>query len=212
MRKPRRKETVVFEGLAYTRYPDGKSLSGRNYFYSQSSGRGLHQAVWESAHGPIPDGHHIHHRDEDTGNNALDNLELLTPAEHNRRHGNKSLAQRAHFERIRKLAAAWHASPAGLAWHAEHGKRTWHVRRVEQRTCAMCEKQYECKGLRDTDRFCSRPCEQRWHYRNKTYFTKAACVVCGGDFLRPPSKKQQACSPACGFKLRKRDSRTGRLT
>jgi hypothetical protein len=211
MRKPQRKESVVFEGRVYTRYPDGKSPSGRKYFYNQSTGRALHQAVWESVHGPIPGGHHIHHRDGDTSNNVIENLELLTPAEHNRRHGNKSPARLAHFERIRKLASAWHASPEGLAWHSEHGKRTWADREGEPRTCENCGREYQCVTKRDTDKFCSRSCEQRWHYRNKTYFTSETCAVCGGEFLRPPSKKQRACSPACGFKLRKRDRDTGRL-
>lgn len=211
MRKRQRKEVVVFNGLPYTRYPDSKSPSGRKYFYNQSNGRALHQAVWESVHGPIPEGHHIHHRDEDTSNNALDNLELLTPAEHSRRHGNKSPSQVAHFRRVRKLAAAWHASPEGRAWHSEHGKRTWDNRKPEPRTCATCERVYQCAAGRDTDKFCSPKCRQLWHYRNKTYFTKAACAVCGGEFLQPPSKRQKTCSPACGFGLRKRDSSTGRL-
>lgn len=45
------------------------------------------RAVWEAAHGPIPEGAVIHHRDEDPGNDALENLQMLeTQEEHNRIH------------------------------------------------------------------------------------------------------------------------------
>lgn len=212
MRKPHRKESVVFNGLTYTRYPDGKSASGRKYYYNQSNGLALHQAVWVAANGPIPRGYHIHHRDGDTGNNALDNLEMVSPGDHCRIHGNKSPAQMAHFERIRPLAAGWHASEEGRAWHSEHGKRTWVGRKGEPRKCDQCEREYECKTGRDTDRFCSRACMQRWHYRNKTYFTPAVCSVCGGEYLRPPVKwNRTTCGSSCATRLRKRDRDSGRL-
>jgi hypothetical protein len=42
----------------------------------------LHRAVWEEAHGPIPDGYHIHHKDGDRDNNTLENLEMLPCTKH----------------------------------------------------------------------------------------------------------------------------------
>jgi hypothetical protein len=41
-----------------------------------------HRYVWAQAYGPIPPGHYILHRDLDRQNNALDNLEMLSKAEH----------------------------------------------------------------------------------------------------------------------------------
>jgi hypothetical protein len=47
-----------------------------------------HRQVWEDAHGPIPDGAHIHHIDGDPTNNGLDNLAVVaTDAEHDQAHG-----------------------------------------------------------------------------------------------------------------------------
>ena len=46
----------------------------------------MHRWVWEEAHGPIPLGYVIHHKDGNKKNNALDNLEMLTREEHNARH------------------------------------------------------------------------------------------------------------------------------
>lgn len=46
----------------------------------------LHRRVWADAHGPIPAGHVVHHRDENTGNNSIENLELMERGAHNSMH------------------------------------------------------------------------------------------------------------------------------
>jgi hypothetical protein len=38
--------------------------------------------IWKLAHGPIPKGYHVHHKNRDATDNRLENLELLTLAEH----------------------------------------------------------------------------------------------------------------------------------
>jgi len=46
----------------------------------------VHVLVWEMANGRKPSGSEIHHIDEDKGNYCLENLELLTSADHQRIH------------------------------------------------------------------------------------------------------------------------------
>lgn len=46
----------------------------------------VHLLVWESSNGKKPNGHDIHHKDEDKGNFNLSNLELLTHSDHQRVH------------------------------------------------------------------------------------------------------------------------------
>lgn len=46
-----------------------------------------HRLTWEQAHGPIPDGHLVNFKDSNRKNCALENLELVTRAEHASRHG-----------------------------------------------------------------------------------------------------------------------------
>lgn len=48
-----------------------------------------HRWVWEQANGPIPAGYLVHHRNGDKLDNRLENLELLTHAEHSRHHNDR---------------------------------------------------------------------------------------------------------------------------
>jgi hypothetical protein len=45
-----------------------------------------HHFVWESVNGAIPEGYEIHHIDGDKHNNDIENLKLLTRAEHQKIH------------------------------------------------------------------------------------------------------------------------------
>ena len=45
-----------------------------------------HRLVWIKAHGPIPPGYEIHHRDGNPRNNKLENLIMLTKSAHKKEH------------------------------------------------------------------------------------------------------------------------------
>ena len=52
----------------------------------------VHRMVWEQHFGPIPEGHIIHHRNGDTWDNRIENLECLTRHEHTLRHKGRNRA------------------------------------------------------------------------------------------------------------------------
>lgn len=47
----------------------------------------VYRKIYESHHGPIPDGFHIHHKDMVHSNNDPSNLEALHPDDHAQKHG-----------------------------------------------------------------------------------------------------------------------------
>jgi hypothetical protein len=49
-------------------------INGANFY--------MHRLMWEMFNGSIPVGHVVHHKDGNVRNNNIDNLELMTRAEH----------------------------------------------------------------------------------------------------------------------------------
>ena len=78
-------QCVEWNGARWHRYYGG-------YYERTAKGGGkrvsmrLHREIWRFAFGCVPDGHDVHHKDGDKGNNSLDNLELLSRPDHMRHH------------------------------------------------------------------------------------------------------------------------------
>ena len=81
---PKNKNFIVYDGKKWKRNKLGYMVHGWK----------LHQYVWMKYNGRIPIAPEenqlmgIHHIDRDKDNNLLDNLQLMTTAEHNNLHGN----------------------------------------------------------------------------------------------------------------------------
>ena len=87
-KKPFTKENIKYIRdicvLKDTIYNGYKVYMNGNYpaIYLDGKNHHLHRYVWEQANGPIPKNMVIHHKDFNRGNWSLDNLEMLTRAEH----------------------------------------------------------------------------------------------------------------------------------
>lgn len=203
-----RVEVIEFNGLKYRRYPDSPRLELRKY-HLRKGGYRLHRAIWEFHHGPIPDGHHVHHRDENTLNNDIANLDCISEFDHLSGHMSpeKREAARKRFSHARRAAAKWHGSSAGLAWHSEHGKRTWEKRQPLAKTCDQCGGGFESLGRRDGDRFCSNACKSAWRRASGVDDVNRPCSECGDLFRVNKYETVATCSNPCRQRLRNRTRR-----
>lgn len=125
--------TQYFDGGLYRMWPSEKYLS--------RGGRRLHREVWKTAFGPIPKGCHIHHRDGDTFNNQLENLECMDASEHLAESRAKRTEGDGWFsDSARERAADWHRSEEGRLWHRQHAQRakSWTKWKREPKDCPQC--------------------------------------------------------------------------
>ncbi len=193
-------ERVVYKDRTY-----GVQTSGRYYqsYNRNDPERLLHRRVWSDANGLIPLGMHIHHKDNDWRNNALENLEMIEGGEHRSMHLLERIARGEmgppSAEALAK-AAEWHASPEGIEWHRGHGRASWKTRKPHVAVCSVCRKNYETYFPRRSS-YCSDACGQR--KRLKRYFTEIRqCAWCGNDFTTNRHRPTVCCSHLCGNRKR----------
>lgn len=154
-------ERMELDGKIYRRYPQSPRKHLRNYF--SRSGSFYHVALWVKHHGPVPDGYHVHHKDGDTTNNDISNLECLSAEHHAAAHPGRGKGEKQadHLTRIRPLTKAWHASPEGLAWHADNARKAWEHRKEHDLVCGYCGGQFT--SLFADAKFCGRSCgNKQW--------------------------------------------------
>src|SRR5689334_354604 len=157
MRPKPRVEMVEWNGETWRRWPDSEHRSDAVYFKSKN--RWLHREVWKAAHGRIPKHHHVHHRDGNPSNNALENLECVPRSEHLREHmltDERRAISRTNLTKARVAASAWHKSPEGRAWHSRMSKAAAKKRPKVACICEQCGAVFYSK--RAEARICSVRC------------------------------------------------------
>lgn len=106
--------------------------------YYKATGIGyMHRYVWSFYNGDIPNGFHIHHKDENRANNSIDNLELVEAHKHMSEHRKNWIKNNEEkFKKIsciaREKAINWSKSEAGRKWHSENSKRTNKIKREKK--------------------------------------------------------------------------------
>lgn len=160
-----------FDGIEYL-------VAGR---YWKRGGAYLHRAVWVYHHGPIPEGHHIHHKDGDRSNNQIENLEPQDGMEH-----------------LAKHKLEWNRTAEAKRMHKELGLRNVHHTHENVKTfiCQQCAKPYQAVDC-GINKYCSRICRSRSGAKKRaSYKAQHTCAWCGAVFM---SKHKQAatCSRSC---------------
>lgn len=159
--------------------PTVQEYASRRYYlcgrYFQRQGERLHRRVWEDLNGPVPDGHHVHHRDHDTSHNEPGNLELLSNSSHLSYHAAKSGHGRTTIAVAGLAAKEWHGSEEGREWHRAHyAERVAPV--MSERavtTCLECGAEFETSRVHaHLARYCSGRCRQRANRARKRTTTE----------------------------------------
>lgn len=210
---PAKNEKVIYKGITFRRYPNSTRRTDRIYYrpptklWLQGVGR-LHVEIWKDANGPVPDGYHIHHKDGNSLNNDLSNLECVPGSEHVSEHMQNQPDEhwdrnRVHLGEIRPLASEWHKSEEGHQWHVQHSKEIWDNRGSESHCCAQCGATYETRDRRKTSRFCSNKCRTAARLASGVDDEDRICEWCQSPFRINRYKKAQCCSLVCSQRLRR---------
>lgn len=176
----------------------------------------LHVYVWEYYNGEVSEGYEVHHKDEDKGNNEVENLEIVLALRHRRIHADifmkdeeRKKQSRINLKRYAlPKAIEWHKSKEGRKWHSEHGKETWINRKLIKYSCSNCGKEFESINSynEESNRFCSNGCKSAWR-RKKGYDNETrVCVICNNNFIANKYSKSQTCSRKCRGELRSLNS------
>lgn len=199
-----RVETVEYKGITFRRYPDSDRRADRNYYrpngdHIRDGVQALHREIWRDHHGEIPDGHVIHHKDGDTDNNDVENLECLTPQEHAARHPEwGGVRDSEHLQAMLSGAKEWHRSDEGREWHREHGRKTWEGREPKTKACEQCGDEFEHYTAA---RFCSNACKAKWRRDSGVDDEERICEACRQPFTVNKYSDRRACSRRCGGAL-----------
>lgn len=153
---------VFFNGRKYSKQKSG-------YYQSTTTPRqSLHVAVWEFHFGKVPEGFHIHHRDENKDNNSISNLQLLRRSKHTIIHhvGKKYVVRKKPYYKNQSVCIQCGKSFSSVkknrkycsdkckhAWLSAHGR----FNDREIRICERCGKEFETSKYDET-RFCSLRC------------------------------------------------------
>lgn len=161
-----------------------------------------HRWVWFNHFGKIPDGHHIHHKDENKSNNEISNLEIISRFDHLSLHAsnpkNKERS-RLHCEKIRPLTKIWHSSEEGRKWHVKNGKECWHNKKPWLIRCCVCDKEIETKV--NHQKTCSNNCKSKLRRDSGVDLITRECPICNTSFIINKYSISKTCGRKCGQKL-----------
>lgn len=164
----------------------------------------LHVFVWRINNGEVPEGYHIHHMDEDKGNNEIENLACV-PGNMHRGYHSKKFAElhpdvvKANMGKAQAKASEWHRSVQGRAWHSKHMQEQ--VFDEREYTCEYCGKRFKALPY-GAVKYCSNGCKAKARYRAGLDNEERACAVCGKVFTVNKYSRTQCCSRECAATLR----------
>lgn len=174
-------------------------FKGRRYHLNRGYYKttvGMHQMVWEHHFGEIPKDHHIHHKNGDSTDNRIENLECIHKTKHHSMHFKATrqvmLMQTPEARLKRK---EWALSQEGNKKLSDASKSQWPKRKPIERICIICEKTFLTKNLNGT-KYCSSPCRGQAQWARN--LVKKKCIICQKEFIGRNIKPiTKTCSQEC---------------
>lgn len=194
-------DVAFFNGIKFRKdkktgyYLAGKPTNGKKR-------ERLHCYVWRFYNGDIPDGYHVHHKNENKDCNDIENLVCMTQKEHMVLHSNEyaknhrdSLVQNL-IDNARPKASEWHRSETGRAWHSKQAKKNASEMKLKEFVCEFCGKLFFKKPL-GQNKFCSNNCKSAWRRKNGVDDETRKCFFCGKEFRVNKYATTKYCSTEC---------------
>jgi hypothetical protein len=190
-------ETVPFqefEGKKYFLY--------RNERYFSKGGKRLHVEVWKFYNGEVPKNYHVHHKDGNTWNNEISNLDCIEAFKHLSEHAKQNVINNPEWFKEflkRGIAAApkWHKSPEGIEWHRQHANKcNFGNQTYGETNCLVCSIVF----IKNTNsaKFCSNKCKSADRRNRGVDNIEKECIVCKSKFIKSKYDIAKCCSGKCG--------------
>lgn len=204
---------IVYDGIRWVKQKSGYYESARSR-KDRPYKHWLHQYIYEKEKGKIKKGYHVHHIDGDKDNNKIENLELITPSEHSKRHWEEMSRedyekwykkQKKHLDKIRP-GYIWPKDPVKKEEFRLKLKKAMQEMKEKIFICDQCGKEYSRKPI-GGGRFCSNACKSAWRRAEGVDNVERLCQACGKKFYVNKYKDTQTCSRLCANVIRGRTIR-----
>ncbi len=168
----------------------------------------LHCYVWRYFNGPVKNGYHVHHKDENKEHNDIENLVCIRGKTHSKYHLLKYATnhQAEMLENLKKYAilkaSEWHRSEEGRKWHSQQGKRTTSELKRKEFVCENCGAHFWKKPL-GQNKFCSNNCKSAARRKSGVDDETRICVCCGKEFRANKYTNRKFCSDKCRNSVRR---------
>lgn len=172
---------------------EGKKFKIQEGYFCRGNKR-LHRLIWEKAYGPIPKGHHIHHKDGNRLNNSIENLECISHEEH------LSLHMKENSEKIH----VWHKSEEGRRHLGKKASKLMEERPFKDFKCPECLKDFKSQNVHRV-KYCSINCQAGARRKRGDDNVERQCVICSQTFSVNRYSATKTCGYSCGAKFRSKN-------
>lgn len=151
----------------------------------------IHRDIWRYYFGEIPENIHIHHRDHNSENNSIENLQPLTPSQHSRLHNEDKFY-------IRDCPVCGKNFSTKIIGDIYCSNACREKASEITNYCKFCGKFFP-SSQRFKGGFCSKTCQNKYHRKSNMEIRQ--CVICGAEFSTYKYGKTQTCSQICSKRL-----------